>query len=289
MSWIDKYAATNLDSFFANREVISNLQNLQNLKSPFNICIVGDHGTGKRSITKAFLNEFTKSSNVFYMNNASYKTFESKETVHEFLNFKNGGEKKFIVLENVTKYSTKFVQFLYVLLVDPNITVITLLSDTSNLTHFEKNSVIFETKDPTVDELFRFSKHILTSENISFAEEDELYRISTKSYTKFMFDLQTAFQFKFNFETYTEIPIDIDIILNHPDLNIRFFEIEKLLNNGFSSSDITERIYESLLDNDADINVVVEFGKNLVLKNSCVSHISLKKSISCVWMTQNPL
>lgn len=289
-NWIEKYEPRNLDDFFSNRKVLQNLKKLQTIDSPYNLCFVGETGSAKKSIVKLFLNENADPKNIFYLNHLSYKTIESKEVVHEFINFKNGKKKKFVVLENFSKFSVKFTNFLYVLLTDPNIVVVTILNDKNNLFLVEKNSVIFETKSPTVNELYEFGKTILCAESVCVNESElrKCAEVNQNSYTKFIFYLQSKFALGLEFKNFVQIPIDVDNIMHNTKLYERFMEIDKLLKQGFCVLDISEQIYNTLIIRNENIHNIILFGENLVWLNNFENDVcSLYATISKVWLNDN--
>jgi len=289
-NWIEKYEPKKLDDFFSNRDLIDKLKKLAMLNAPFNICLIGVNGSGKKSIIKCFLKEYTESKNVFYMNNTSYKTIESKEIVHEFLNFKNDNRKKYIVLETFSRISVKFTNFLYVLLTDPSVVVISILNDHHPMYLVEKHSVIFETKLPSSVELLNYGKYILETENVAYELMDlnQCVQSYQQSYTKYIFYLQSHLELGLDFKHFVQIPINTNNIMKNPKLNERFVEIDTLLKRGFCIRDISEQIYNNLIIKDECINDILTFGDNLVRLNSFENDVeSLYATIAGIWLRDN--
>jgi uridine kinase len=265
-SWIYKYRPQYLDDIVVNKKIADILTNMKHKQNYTHFGLFGPSGSGKRTLIKLFLKSVALPEHVMWVNHTCFRTIESKEKLNSFLDSKILGEKKWLIVENLSKIISLFSYTLFNLLAGSD--VIVCIIDTKYIkTDVDLSNwvVLLNMETHTDTDLISIGERILQHELIENNKEilQECVEQSSSNLYSFIFQLQTNFEQKISLKRQTIPMFAYEKIINSPILIHRLQELRSLEAIGYSHMDIAIHLHNYLLRKSKNVDIVIEIGHTI--------------------------
>lgn len=259
-SWYEDYCPKHLDDILSNKPVVTCLKKMIKLQKYSHFVLSGEPGCGKRTLIKIFLNTVTRKDDTLWLNHLSLKTLESKDKLNSFINSKTNEKHKWLIIENLHKMSTQFLYILYNILSSDAIVVCVL--ESSHQVDLSSWALTLNMKPPNRNTLTDIAKHILKKENFRYQKTvvDRCVLSSNSRLCPFLFFLELNYKKKIDLTEYSQLSLDVDVILEDPSLKKRLNAIYNLESVGFSHKDIVTQLYKHVMTESKNIEYAIELG-----------------------------